>query len=205
MIIQNVPVRQFLGIPYGEKPRRFEKSSLRQYDARTIVEATKQSAACPQRSHDRSYGPFSIPVAIDEDCLTLNLFIPEPPSSQPRAIMVFTHSISNQVGSASFFDGSALAALGDVIVIGINHRLNTFGFLTPDTKLLSGNYGLHDQLLALKWVSLNAKQFSGDPTRVTYVGHSSGAVNALLIAMSTQSDGLLARVIAQSGSPLSRW
>jgi carboxylesterase type B len=119
--------------------------------------------------------------------------------------MVFCHGGSNQVGSASLFDGSAIAAIGDVIVITINYRLNILGFLTPNTDIMSGNYGLHDQLLALKWISINAKNFNGDPKRITYVGHSTGAANAMLLAMSKRSDGLIARVIAQSGCPLNQW
>ncbi|CAF5135699.1 unnamed protein product, partial [Rotaria socialis] len=70
---------------------------------------------------------------------------------------------------------------------------------------MSGNYGLHDQLLALKWISMNAKYFNGDPRRITYVGHSAGAANAILLAMSERSNGIIARVIAQSGGPLNQW
>ncbi|UJR31335.1 hypothetical protein I4U23_018832 [Adineta vaga] len=201
--IQNVSIRQFFGISYGEKPVRFERSTLRRYNSQSIIHAIKQPPACPQISDDHSYGPFQLSNRFDEDCLTLNIFIPEPRSSSiPKAIMVFSYSSLNQIGSASLVDGSVLAALGDVIVITINHRLNIFGFLSSN---MPGNYGLYDQLLALKWISLNAKQFNGDSKRITYVGHSTGAVNALLLAMSNYSDGLLTRVIAQSGCPLNRW
>ncbi|CAF1671213.1 unnamed protein product, partial [Adineta ricciae] len=137
-----------------------------------------------------------------EDCLTLNIFVPKSTSSVPKAIMVFSYGMLNQIGSVSSIDGSAFAALGDVIVIMINYRLSIFGFLSTT---MSGNYGLYDQLLALEWISLNAKQFNGDFKRITYVGHSSGAVNALLLAMSNHSDGLLTRVIAQSGCPMNQW
>ena len=119
--------------------------------------------------------------------------------------MVFCHGGSNQVGSASLFDGSAVAALGDVIVITINYRLNILGFLTPGPNIMPGNYGLHDQILALEWISTNAKSFNGDPKRITYIGHSAGAANAVLLAMSPRSNGLIARVIAQSGCPLNQW
>ena len=203
--INHVTVQQFLGIPYGEKPVRFELPVLRNYDNRTIIDATKRTPACIQASGSLSYGPFTLSDMYDEDCLTLNLFIPTMNSSTPKAIMVFCHGGSNQVGSGSLFDGSAVAAIGDVIVITINYRLNILGFLTPDVHILQGNYGLHDQLLALKWISLNAMNFHGDAKRITYVGHSAGAANAIILAMSKRSDGLIARVIAQSGCPLNQW
>jgi carboxylesterase type B len=203
--IRDVSIRQFFGISYGEKPGRFQMPVLRQYNKAPIIHAIKRTPGCLQAPGGLSYGPFELSDMYDEDCLTLNMFIPKTKSSIPKAIMVFCHGGSNQVGSASLFDGSAVAAIGDVIVITINYRLNILGFLTSNTNGLSGNYGLHDQLLALKWISMNAKSFNGDSKRITYVGHSAGAANALLLAMSKRSDGLIARVIAQSGCPLNQW
>jgi len=204
VIIDYVPIQQYFGIPYGEKPARFEMPILRKYNS-TIIRATERTPGCLQAAGGLSYGPFELSDMYDEDCLTLNIFIPKTKSLTPKAIMVFCHGGSNQVGSGSLFDGSAIAAIGDVIVITINYRLNILGFLTPDTNIMKGNYGLHDQLLALKWISINAKNFNGDPKRITYVGHSAGAANAILLAMSKRSDGLIARVIAQSGCPLNQW
>ncbi|CAF1027669.1 unnamed protein product [Rotaria sordida] len=205
ILIHNVSIRQYFGIPYGEKPVRFEMPILRKYNTKKIVHAIKRTPACLQAPGGLLYGPFELSDMYDEDCLTLNMFIPKTKSLTPKAIMVFCHGGSNQVGSGSLFDGSAVAAIGDVIVITINYRLNILGFLTPDTNIMSGNYGLHDQLLALKWISINAKNFNGDSKRITYVGHSAGAANAVLLAMSKRSKGLIARVIAQSGSPLNQW
>jgi carboxylesterase type B len=205
VIVKDVPIRQFFGIPYGEKPERFEMPILRKYNPQTIISATERAPGCLQAAGGLSYGPFELSDMYEEDCLTLNIFIPKTKSSSPKAIMVFCHGGSNQVGSASLFDGSAIAAIGDVIVITINYRLNILGFLTPGPDMMAGNYGLHDQILALKWISINAKSFNGDPKRITYIGHSAGAANAVLLAMSKQSDGLIARVIAQSGCPLNQW
>jgi carboxylesterase type B len=204
VIINYVPIRQFYGIPYGEKPARFEMPILRKYNS-TIIRATERTPGCLQAPGGLSYGPFELSDMYAEDCLTLNIFIPKTKSSSLKAIMVFCHGGSNQVGSASLFDGSAIAAIGDVIVITINYRLNILGFLTPGPEIMSGNYGLHDQILALKWISINAKNFNGDSSRITYIGHSAGAANAVLLAMSKRSDGLIARVIAQSGCPLNQW
>lgn len=204
VIIDNVPIRQYFGIPYAEKPARFELPKLRKYNS-TITRVTERTPGCLQASGGLSYGPFELPDMYDEDCLTLNIFIPKRQLKLLKAIMVFCHGGSNQVGSASLFDGSAVASIGDVIVITINYRLNILGFLTPGPDIMPGNYGLHDQILALKWISINAKNFYGDPKRITYIGHSAGAANAVLIAMSKRSDNLVARVIAQSGCPLNQW
>ncbi|CAF1539425.1 unnamed protein product [Adineta ricciae] len=204
VIISNIPVRQFFGVPYGEKPARFERSVLRKYNP-NITYATQRTPGCLQAAGGLSYGPFDLPDMFDEDCLTLDMFTPKLKSSTPLAIMVFCHGGSNQVGSASLFDGSAVAALGDVVVITVNYRLNILGFLTPGPNIMPGNYGLHDQILALEWISNNAKSFNGDPKRITYIGHSAGAANAVLLAMSPRSNGLIARVIAQSGCPLNQW
>ncbi len=205
VIIDYVPIQQYFGIPYGEKPLRFEMPILRKYNS-TIIHATERPPGCLQAPGGLSYGPFELSDMYDEDCLTLNIFIPKKSNSDSlKAIMVFCHGGSNQVGSASLFDGSAVAAIGDVIVITINYRLNILGFLTPGPDIMPGNYGLHDQILALKWISINAKSFNGDSKRITYIGHSAGAANAVLLAMSKRSDGLIARVIAQSGCPLNQW
>lgn len=205
VIVNYVPIRQFFGIPYGERPARFELPVLRKYRGVTLQRATERTSGCLQAAGGLSYGPFELADMYEEDCLTLNMFIPKTKSSAPKAIMVFCHGGSNQVGSASLFDGSAVASIGDVIVIAINYRLNILGFLTPGAEVMPGNYGLHDQILALKWISINAKYFNGDPKRITYTGHSAGAANAVLLAMSKRSEGIIARVIAQSGSPLNQW
>ena len=205
VLVNHVPIRQFFGIPYGERPGRFALPVLRKYNATKLIPATERAPACLQAAGGLSYGPFELSDMYDEDCLTLNMFIARTTSSAPKAIMVFCHGGSNQVGSASLFDGSAIAAIGDVIVITVNYRLNILGFLTPGVDVLPGNYGLHDQILALTWISINAKYFNGDAKRITYMGHSAGASNAVLLAMSKRSEGLIARVIAQSGSPLNQW
>ncbi|CAF0722473.1 unnamed protein product [Didymodactylos carnosus] len=204
--IRNVPVQQFFGVPYAEQPQRFELPVIRSYNP-TPGNATQIAPGCLQAPGGLSYGPFDLLDLYNEDCLTVNIFVPheERIIKKNKAIMVFCHGGSNQVGSASLFDGSVIAALGDVIVITINYRLNILGFLSPGKHIMKGNYGLHDQLLALKWISINAESFGGDNQRITYVGHSAGAANVALIAMSKKSKGLVHRIISQSGSPLNIW
>jgi para-nitrobenzyl esterase len=105
------------------------------------------------------------------------------------------------------FDGSHLASKG-VVVVTINYRLDVFGFLAhPElTKESgtnsSGNYGLLDQIAALKWVQRNIRAFGGDPNRVTLFGESAGAFDVSLLMASPLTKGLFTRVIGESGGAL---
>lgn len=145
-------------------------------------------------------------LAVAEDCLYLNVWAPRR-MAQPRAaglpVMVFVHGGSNRSGW-SFepnYHGHRLAARG-VIVVSIAYRLGVFGFFShPElaAQPVSANFGLHDQLAALRWVQRNVAAFGGDPQRVTVFGESSGAGNIAALMLSTASRGLLQRAILQSG------
>jgi para-nitrobenzyl esterase len=121
--------------------------------------------------------------------------------------MVWIHGGSNVMGSArsAWYDGSALTQRGAVVVT-INYRLGVFGFLAhpalsaESPQQSSGNYGLLDQLEALRWVQRNIAKFGGDPSRVTVFGESAGAIDILHLLASPLSEGLFHRAIAQSGS-----
>jgi carboxylesterase type B len=106
--------------------------------------------------------------------------------------MVWIHGGGFTSGTASdpTFDGGNLASRGDVVVVTINYRLGTLGFLALDGTSITGNYGIVDQLTALEWLRNHIKNFGGDPERITIYGQSAGAasVRALLSIMSTRSD-----------------
>jgi para-nitrobenzyl esterase len=120
--------------------------------------------------------------------------------------MVWVHGGGNVAGSGveALFNGEALARRG-VVVVNINYRLGVLGFfahpeLTKESPLhAAGNYGLADQLLALRWVQANIAAFGGDPRNVTLFGESAGANDVNALIASPLSKGLFARVIAQSG------
>ena len=146
---------------------------------------------------------------MDEDCLYLNVWTPATSSSQLLPVMVWIHGGSNLNGAGSQpeFDGSRLASKG-VVVVTINYRLDVFGFLAhPElTKESgtnsSGNYGLLDQIAALKWVQKNIRAFGGDPNRVTLFGESAGAFDVSLLMASPLTKGLFVRAIGESGGAL---
>ncbi|XP_061596022.1 neuroligin-2b isoform X2 [Cololabis saira] len=162
----------------------------------------------------------------DEDCLYLNIYVPtedgpltkkqdESTMNRPREedirdrrkkpVMLFIHGGSYMEGSGNMFDGSVLAAYGNVIVVTMNYRLGVLGFLSTGDQSAKGNYGLLDQIQALRWLHENIEHFGGDPERITIFGSGAGAACVNLLILSHHSEGLFQRAIAQSGSAISSW
>ncbi|XP_066503773.1 neuroligin-1 isoform X2 [Hoplias malabaricus] len=173
-----------------------------------------------------------------EDCLFLNIYVPTEDgpltkkqsddlgdndgaededireSGSPKPVMVFIHGGSYMEGTGNMFDGSILASYGNVIVITLNYRLGVLGFLSTGDQAAKGNYGLLDQIQALRWTSENIAFFGGDPLRITVFGSGAGASCVNLLTLSHYSEGnrwsnstkgLFQRAIAQSGTALSSW
>ena len=104
-----------------------------------------------------------------------------------------------ETGSASIFDGSALAAYEDVLVVTIQYRLGMFGFFNTGDKHALGNWAFMDQVAALTWVQENIKFFGGDPHYVTIFGESAGAISVSSLILSPMAKGLFHRAIMESG------
>uniref|UniRef100_A0A3P8SGU0 Carboxylic ester hydrolase n=1 Tax=Amphiprion percula TaxID=161767 RepID=A0A3P8SGU0_AMPPE len=104
------------------------------------------------------------------------------------------------MGSASMYDGSAVAAYQDVVVVLIQYRLGLLGFLSTGDDHVSGNFGMLDQIEALRWVQEHIHNFGGDPDSVTIFGESAGGVIVSVLLLSPLSDGLFHRAIAESGT-----
>lgn len=118
---------------------------------------------------------------MGEDCLVLNLWTPSLDSPDKRPVMVWLHGGGFVIGSSGIrqYDGTNLATKHDIVVVGLNHRLNFFGHLClggigGQKYADSGNVGLLDIVLALQWVRSNIRSFGGDPTNVTIFGESGG-------------------------------
>ncbi|XP_064881491.1 neuroligin-2-like [Oncorhynchus nerka] len=161
-----------------------------------------------------------------EDCLYLNVYVPtedgpltkkhhESTMNRPRdedirdrrkkPVMLFIHGGSYMEGTGNMFDASVLAAYGNVIVVSMNYRLGVLGFLSTGDQSAKGNYGLLDQIQALRWLNENIGHFGGDPERITIFGSGAGASCVNLLILSHHSEGLFQRAIAQSGSAISSW
>ncbi|XP_076144689.1 neuroligin-2a isoform X5 [Alosa pseudoharengus] len=122
-----------------------------------------------------------------------------------KPVMLFIHGGSYMEGTGNMFDASVLAAYGNVIVVTMNYRLGVLGFLSTGDQSAKGNYGLLDQIQALRWLNENIGHFGGDPERITIFGSGAGASCINLLILSHHSEGLFQRAIAQSGSAISSW
>jgi para-nitrobenzyl esterase len=195
----------FRGIPYATADR-FAPPRQASWDGAKDALANGPAAPQPDRPAARfTHGP--LPLTDEQRCLNLNVFTPSLDGRRP--VMVWIHGGGFAIGSAgaSIYDGSRLADAADAVVIAANYRLGSPGWLYhPDLASGSGtpagNWGLLDQIEALRWVSDNVAAFGGDPDRVTVAGQSAGALAALGMLSAPAAAGLFHRVIAQS-PPLS--
>ncbi|KAK0663614.1 Bile salt-activated lipase [Lasiodiplodia hormozganensis] len=114
--------------------------------------------------------------------------------------MLWIHggAFTGGTGSDSTFDGGNMASRGDVVVVTINYRLSTLGFLALDDGELNGNYGLADQITALDWVHAHISDFGGDPERITIFGQSAGAASVRALLASPKAIGKFRAAIPQS-------
>ena len=214
----NIAVRQYLGIGYARVQRRFDRAEPVLRDSDRILPATAFGPLCKPSAGSCmgnmsftpfcaiSYGIFTVKAIPAEQCLFLNVFIPVASNKTgKKAIFMWIHGGSGQVGTGNLFDGTVLAALGDIIVVTFNFRLNLFGFLSSGDERLEGNLGLYDQALVLDWIYQNGPAMGGDIRRITVGGHSAGAPHAYYLAVSPLNRGRIRRLLLQSGSPFNIW
>ncbi len=195
----------FRGIPFAVPP----VGDLRWKPPRPVQawsgvrRCTEFGPSCPQPPSILNLTP---PGPKSEDCLYLNVWTPrlEPDAHLPVMVWIHGGGFTTGSGSMPFYEGSALAKRG-VVVVTINYRLGPLGFLAhpllsaegPDGT--SGNYGLLDQIAALEWVRDNIATFGGDRGCVTIFGESAGGASVARLMVSPPAKGLFHRAIAQSG------
>ena len=197
------------GIPFAAPPvgtlRWRPPQPVEPWDG--VRACTAFGPACPQPKQivGRDVGTTS------EDCLYLNVWAPAEPGDGTLAVMVWIHGGGHTTGAGSlaFYDGQHLARQG-VVVVTINYRLGPLGYFAhpllskESERGVSGNYGMLDQIAALRWVQRNIAAFGGDPGRVTIFGESAGAVSVCRLMVSPLAKGLFHRAIAQSGGAQGR-
>src|SRR5215472_6538591 len=199
-------LRVFKGIPYAAPPvgelRWKPPQPAQAWDG--VRPAAEWGPRCMQSSRLGDMDPLN--KRMDEDCLYLNVWTPAKSGSVGLPVMVWIHGGSNLNGAGSQpeYDGGHLASKG-VVVVTINYRLDVFGFLAhPELTResgtgSSGNYGLLDQIAALKWVQKNIRAFGGDPGRVTIFGESAGSWSVNVLVATPLAKGLFHRAIGESG------
>ena len=219
----------FRGIPYAkapigdrrfkapEEPDKFEGVKVCDTYGPACVQFDRWADAIDDITDDSGHPYIHIegypyPPKMSEDCLYLNIYTPSKTGREKLPVMMYIHGGGCQqwYGSDYEYCGDHFAANG-VILVSISYRLNVFGFYThpqlrqESTYHASGNYGLLDQVAALKWIYENIENFGGDPENITVFGQSSGGRSTLSLLCSPLTKGMIRRVSIQSAGGLDRF
>jgi para-nitrobenzyl esterase len=207
-------IESYRGLPYAAPPvgdRRWRAPEL-PLAWTGVRQAVDYGPSCPQQLPVRRVPFGSRAETTSEDCLTLNVWTPAVRAA-PLPVMVWLHGGGNDsgTGSQTYYDGSAFARDG-VVLVTLNYRLGLLGFfahpaLTREAgNAATGNFGLLDQIAALRWVHANIAAFGGDPSNITLAGESAGGNDVLALASSDEARGLFARGIVESAPGVAdRW
>lgn len=200
----------FKGIPYAAPPvgtlRWKPPVAMPAWSG--VRKATEFGPACLQPKPKLSNIYEGKPVPMSEDCLTLNVWAPRDARHAPVFFWIYGGALWGGSNRDPLYDGARLAERG-VIVVSINYRLGPLGWLalpalSAESPLgISGNYGLLDQIAALRWVKDNIGAFGGDPANVTIAGESAGGLSVMYLLASPEARGLFAKAIAQSAYMIS--
>lgn len=198
----------FQGIPYAKPPvgdLRF-KDPEPAASWRGTLNATSEPSMCIQKN--LFLYQTSDVLLGSEDCLYLNVYTPKLPKvgmkNLPVMVWIPGGGFSSGHGGMRLY-GPKYLMDKDVVLVTMNYRIGILGFLSTEDEILPGNYGLKDQVLALRWVQDNIAKFGGDYKKVTLFGESAGGVSVGLHLLSPLSKGLFHKAILQSGSPLCLW
>ena len=181
----------FKGIRYAPEPERWTYS--------TVSNSTGHATALSFGSQCVQAGNVGA-----TDCLFLNIWTPYLPApSSPKKlkpVLFWIHggAFTGGTGSDPTFDGGAIASRGDTLLVTINYRLGTLGFLALADGITKGNFGLADQITALEWVAQHIADFGGDPARITIFGQSAGTASVRALLASPKAIGKYAAAIPQS-------
>uniref|UniRef100_A0A8C2V5V6 Carboxylic ester hydrolase n=1 Tax=Chinchilla lanigera TaxID=34839 RepID=A0A8C2V5V6_CHILA len=206
------PVAVFLGVPFAKPPL----GSLRFAPPQPpepwnyVKNTTSYPPMCSQHEEgNQMLSDFftnrkeSIPIWYSEDCLYLNIYTPadlRKKSSLP--VMVWIHGGGLALGGASTYDGLALSAHENVVVVTIQYRLGIWGFFSTGDEHSRGNWGHLDQVAALRWIQDNIANFGGNPGSVTIFGESAGGESVSVLVLSPLTKNLFHRAISESGVAL---
>jgi len=201
-------VRAYLGLPFAAPPVR----ELRWREPQPVAAwqgvymAVREQPECIQNLRAHDINNYFGEEPTSEDCLYLNVWVP--PGAARHPVVVWIYGGGFTIGSSAManYDGAALARKG-VVFVSLNYRLGIFGFLAhpeltaESAQHASGNYGLLDQVAALRWIRRNIAQFGGDPNNVTLMGQSAGSMSVLQLQASPLSAGLFQHAVGMSGGP----
>lgn len=173
-----------------------------------VRDATRFGPACVQPKSPPGNIYADDPASMSEDCLSLNVWAPKDARKTPVMVWIHGGALATGASSEAIYDGAKLAARG-IVVVSINYRLGVLGYLahpglSAESPLgISGNYGLLDQIEALRWIQRNIAAFGGDPSRVTIAGESAGGLSVMYLMVSPAARGLFSQAIAESAYMIS--
>ncbi|XP_059713765.1 fatty acyl-CoA hydrolase precursor, medium chain-like isoform X2 [Haemorhous mexicanus] len=203
-------VNVFLGLPFAKPPvgslRFSEPQPPEPWEG--VRDATSYPPMCLQ---DHVQGQFisdlitnrkeKVALQVSEDCLYLNVYTPVSTGKKEKLpVIVWIHGGGLVLGAASSFDGSALAAFDNVVVVTIQYRLGIAGYFSTGDEHARGNWGYLDQVAALQWIQENIMHFGGDPGSVTIFGESAGGISVSALVLSPLAKGLFHKAISESGT-----
>ncbi|XP_026670908.1 esterase FE4-like isoform X2 [Ceratina calcarata] len=188
-------IYSFRGVRYAEPPtgeRRFQ-IPVPAADWDDVFDASQEGPACPNLRNTN----------ISEDCLRLNVYTTKLPSEREnpnRSVLVYFHPGGfYDMSGQSLYWGPQYLLDQDVVLVTVNNRLGSLGFISTGDSLAPGNLGFKDQVIALRWIQRNIAAFGGDPNSVTISGCSIGGTSVMLHMVSPMSKGLFHRAIVMSG------
>ncbi|XP_074014066.1 fatty acyl-CoA hydrolase precursor, medium chain isoform X2 [Numenius arquata] len=205
-------INVFLGLPFAKPPvgpLRFSEPQPPE-PWKGVRDATSYPPMCLQ---DKVQGQFfsdiitnrkeKVLLDMSEDCLYLNVYTPVSTEKQEKLpVFVWIHGGGLVFGAASSYDGSALAAFDNVVVVTIQYRLGIVGYFSTGDKHARGNWGYLDQVAALQWIQENIIHFGGDPGSVTIAGESAGGISVSALVLSPLAKGLFHKAISESGTAI---
>ncbi|KAM6409220.1 fatty acyl-CoA hydrolase precursor, medium chain-like [Rhynochetos jubatus] len=200
-------VNVFLGIPFAKAPvgsLRFSPPEPPE-PWNGLRDATSYPPLCPQdlsmlKIAEKNFKEKHLPFRTSEDCLYLNVYSPAGSNKKDKLpVMVWIHGGNFIFGGASRYDGSALSAYENVVVVIIQYRLGLLGFFNTGDEHARGNWAFLDQVAALRWIQENVEHFGGDPGSVTLFGVSAGSCSVFTHVLSPLSKGLFHKAISESG------
>ena len=213
--LDNGTCLEFRGVPFGRAGRFEYAEPVERWDG--VLDATTFGPGCPQNRavHEHLEDPVRLfykkeyregsEFTYSEDCLNLNVYAPYEAEGAPVILFFYGGGFDSGLNAENPFDGSGWARRGAVAVMA-NYRVGPLGYLTHEEIQKKygrdGNFGLDDQLTALRWVRAHIAAFGGDPDNVTLMGQSAGAISVQYLCLNPAHRGLFRRAVMMSGGGL---
>ena len=206
---------EFLGVPFARAERFAYASPVERWEG--VLDATQPGPGCPQNRavHEHLEHPTrrfykrefreGCDFTYSEDCLNLNIFTPKEAKNCPVVLFFYGGGFDSGLNSEAAFDGAGLAARG-IVTVFANYRVGPLGYLTHEEIRAKtgrdGNFGLDDQLTAIRWVRAHIADYGGNPENLTLLGQSAGAISIQYLCLNPANAGLFRRAAMLSGGGL---